>query len=463
MALPWWTRYPGRLRAELRALRAASFRYQVDRETFRKGRLALTVRLHYEGVEYCLLADYPDNYPYFEPTVCAPDLQFRFHLNPFHKNLCLLGRKTENWWTQWTLARLLQEQFPKIVEANTKPRALTKDLEFDQGEPLSIFYATQPHSLVLVDPNWQIPPNFEGGLLRIGLKYVSSARIFAAVLEVSTWQNQTICSLSEAMARKFETQFWGRWIRVPEFICEDEPSKFDQIVCEKNPQIARPRWGYQKTEPFLDVIGVLFPEEIRRCELADGWIFLRRDGKAPSKRKAMPKPERVGCSLVRAQRCADSELQSRTPESVFSRTKKVAVIGLGCIGAPLALELAKLSMPLLLVDRDEVEFGPSVRWPLGFSYLGWAKSEALRHFIGKQWPYCTVQPYARKFGEDSTNDEQIVQEADVIVDATAELGIQRYLGDMAAGLGKPVIMISTTLGGWGGRLASFLPDRKTSL
>src|SRR5438128_977794 len=278
MALPWWKRYPGRLSAELRALRAAGFRYHVDQETFRKGRLIVTVWIHHEGMDYCVLAEYLDNYPYFEPTVRAPDLQFRFHLNPFYKNLCLLGRKTENWWTQWTLAHILQERFPKVVEANTKPRVLTKDLEFDQGEPLSIFYTTQPHSLMLVDPDWEIPSNLEGGLLRIGLTYVSSTRISAAVLRVSTWDNQTICSLSEAIARKFDTQFWGRWIRVPEFIPENDPSNFDQVICSKNAQIARPRWGYQKSEPFLDVIGIVFPEEISRCELGDGWIFLRRDG-----------------------------------------------------------------------------------------------------------------------------------------------------------------------------------------
>src|SRR5438477_549767 len=122
----------------------------------------------------------------------------------------------------------------KVVEANTKPRVLTKDLEFDQGEPLSIFYTTQPHSLMLVDPDWEIPSNLEGGLLRIGLTYVSSTRISAAVLRVSTWDNQTICSLSEAIARKFDTQFWGRWIRVPEFIPENDPSNFDQVICSKN-------------------------------------------------------------------------------------------------------------------------------------------------------------------------------------------------------------------------------------
>jgi hypothetical protein len=125
MAQPWWRRHPGRLRIELKALRAAGFQYAVDPEQFDKGRLELKISLDVEGRPYSVRAVYPETYPYFEPVVYGPDLDFAFHLNPFEKNLCLLGRRTENWWTQWTLADLLREQFPKIIAANTMPREAT--------------------------------------------------------------------------------------------------------------------------------------------------------------------------------------------------------------------------------------------------------------------------------------------------------------------------------------------------
>jgi hypothetical protein len=134
---------------------------------------------------------------------------------------------------------------------------------------------------------------------------------------------------------------------------------------------------------------------------------------------------------------------------------------LGCVGAALVLELAKVGTQLVLVDDDEVEFSASVRWPLGFEYIGWAKSKALAHFIGRQWPYCRVKPYVLAIGGDTEKDSGIVADVDLVVDGTAELGVQRYLGDIAAKCGKPVIEVSTTPGGWGGRLARYLPSRKT--
>jgi len=57
-------------------------------------------------------------------------------------------------------------------------------------------------------------------------------------------------------------------------------------------------------------------------------------------------------------------------------------------------------------------------------------------------------------------DEQALSGVDLVVDASAELGVQRYISDLSAEISKPVVMVSTTPGGWGGRIARFLPDRK---
>jgi molybdopterin/thiamine biosynthesis adenylyltransferase len=314
--------------------------------------------------------------------------------------------------------------------------------------------------VILIDSSWKIPKETDGGWLRIGLRHLTTSKMLGAVLRVENKNREQLCSLEEAIADRFTQQFWGRWLRMPGFVRENDSDKFDQVISYASHGFASAFWGY-RGEPCLDVIGVIFPEEVRRCEFHDGWVFLRRNGKRPGKRKVLPTPLRAGASLVRAQRCGRTEISSRAPDVAFARSKKVAVVGLGCVGAPLALELAKVGVQLVLVDDDEVEFAPAVRWPLGLDYLGWAKSKALADFIGKQWPYCGVQPHIGAIGRNRAADTEIITGVDLVVDGTAELGVQRYVGDLAAECGKPVIEVSTTPGGWGGRLARFLPTRDT--
>jgi hypothetical protein len=457
----WWKSFPGRLRKELESFRRPGVTYTVDHQRFKNGELAVDLTFAFEGGNYALQALYPDTFPYFEPTVLGFDLGFTLHWNPFEKNLCLIGRKTENWNPQYTVGDLIAEQFPKIILANTLPRTETTALEIDQGEPLSTFYPTEAGSLILIEGEWNIPADVSGGWLRLGLRPdKGQQKLFGAVLEVQDETHQSLCRLNESIAMHFGQAFWGRWQRLPNFIREDDTAKFNLALSSLNQRFRHLQWGYQRSF-WLDVTAGIFPEEVRRCEYRDGWIFLCHRGDPPTKQVSLRKPRLTGQSFVRAERCGRQEVNSRIPELAFAATKTVAVVGLGCLGATLALELAKAGFALKLIDSDEVEFGPSVRWPLGFEYLGWKKGDALKSFIKQQWPFCTVEGLAWRIGAKRRSDEQILSSVDLIVDATAEIGVQRYLSDLAAELSKPMVLLSTTPGGWGGRFARFLPARRT--
>jgi molybdopterin/thiamine biosynthesis adenylyltransferase len=48
------------------------------------------------------------------------------------------------------------------------------------------------------------------------------------------------------------------------------------------------------------------------------------------------------------------------------QAKRVGVVGLGALGAPVVLELAKnLTGELRILDGDHVDAGTIVRWPVG--------------------------------------------------------------------------------------------------
>ena len=90
---PWWIRLPERLDHEKQALDVIGATYVLDENARARGILRLDVQFG----EHRLVAEYPDLYPFFRPQVFAPDLNLTHHQNPVDKNLCLLGRATENW------------------------------------------------------------------------------------------------------------------------------------------------------------------------------------------------------------------------------------------------------------------------------------------------------------------------------------------------------------------------------
>lgn len=172
--------------------------------------------------------------------------------------------------------------------------------------------------------------------------------------------------------------------------------------------------------------------------------------------------------FARGGRAGRHDLQQRVPELAPLNQAIVAVFGLGCIGAPSVLELARAGVnELRLCDPDIVDPGTIVRWPLGFSAVGRAKIEVLSEFIGRNYPYTQVtgQPFrlgtAREGHPNEIPDqqwlEQLLKGVSLIYDATAEFGVQHVLSEWALSAGIPYLCVDGTQGGWGGRVCRILP------
>ncbi|MBY0496993.1 MAG: hypothetical protein K2Y23_22520, partial [Cyanobacteria bacterium] len=156
---PWWDAYPGRLEAEIDALRADGIDVRRDDDCFSRGFLRLHLALP-DGLwlTRTLSADFPDSFPTIRPEVYAPDVTLRKHQHPINKNLCLLERATVNWQPSWTLARLLKEQLPRLAKSLqvTSPEDLAS-VEVEQGEPLTEFLQYEENSIVLIDGAFPAP------------------------------------------------------------------------------------------------------------------------------------------------------------------------------------------------------------------------------------------------------------------------------------------------------------------
>lgn len=155
-------------------------------------------------------------------------------------------------------------------------------------------------------------------------------------------------------------------------------------------------------------------------------------------------------------------MTERIPSLAALSGKKVVVFGAGGVGAPLAIEVAKAGTgTLVIVDKDAVDPGIAVRWPLGFQYTGHDKAPGLADFIRWQWPHTTVVHVSEHWGRPRVlgggepqweSLHPLLADAHLIVDATAEVGVTYYLSDLTREMGLPLLIVSTTEGGWGGRV-----------
>lgn len=163
-------------------------------------------------------------------------------------------------------------------------------------------------------------------------------------------------------------------------------------------------------------------------------------------------------------------LQQRTPELRPLADKVVALFGLGCIGAPCALELARGGIgELRILDHDFVDPATVSRWPLGLSAAGLSKVVAIEEFMHANYPSTKTTKFEHRLGDVRSpgswqvSDTQILHEmfegASLILDATAEVGIHRFLSERARDEKVPYLGVVGTQGGWGGKVFRVLPGQ----
>jgi molybdopterin/thiamine biosynthesis adenylyltransferase len=166
-----------------------------------------------------------------------------------------------------------------------------------------------------------------------------------------------------------------------------------------------------------------------------------------------------GRALVRAGRAGDADVAARIPWMPALRGKTVAFFGLGALGAPAAIELAKAGVGYLRVmDGDYVDPATACRWPLGVGFAGLAKVQAVESFIASNWPTTALHVEHRRIGQvrevdvepDGAALDRMLDGSDLVFDATAEMGVSYLLSDLARERQLPYVSISATHGAWGG-------------
>lgn len=190
-----------------------------------------------------------------------------------------------------------------------------------------------------------------------------------------------------------------------------------------------------------------------------GWMFVsqgkRRNGKGAIQYVQLNVP---------IQSIANEDVQLRIPDSVGFLEKTISVVGLGTLGALSAIEIAKNgAKKLILMDFDKVDTTSSVRWALGYKYVGQQKTVALKNFLNENFPKVEVEILIHRIGSlnDAFRNENDkigwFLNTDFVFDSSAEEGVNHFLSQLCRKKDIPYIMIEGRRGGWGGVIARVLP------
>src|SRR6266542_2519209 len=155
---PWWEKWPERLKFELEQLQAAGVQINKVSKDSITGILELQLEHAVGGCVMPLSVRFTPFFPYTRFELFAPDLTLAHHQNPFQKNVCLIGRASENWDIDDTVADFVLNRLPSaIAAAEEEDTGKLAGVEAQQGEPQTAYYSYAKGSLVLMDSSWEIP------------------------------------------------------------------------------------------------------------------------------------------------------------------------------------------------------------------------------------------------------------------------------------------------------------------
>ena len=142
------------------------------------------------------------------------------------------------------------------------------------------------------------------------------------------------------------------------------------------------------------------------------------------------------------------------PDAKVLKGRSAVLFGAGALGGHVTVTLAESGVESLrIVDGDLLSPGNVVRHVAGHDRVGGPKVNAVEAAIGNHAPWTKVEsvaPPADPYG--SQEIAQLVENFDVVIDATGNEAFVHPVARVAEGLGKPLVSGALFRGGFIGRL-----------
>jgi hypothetical protein len=372
-------------------------------------------------------------------------------------NICLIGREARQWVPELGLARLLAEKLEQALTGSGD--------EDPQAEPGEVWWNSLGlnNSFVLVDSGWDLAGQ-TGGKLKLRYSVGSGAEPeFRAVVEevldesgasLVAWTGMIPPDLRDGKVLSIP------WARYGEpLVPSPGLSELGALITGET-LFKRPLGRMLAPKLCGEIYGILYPSELSFGCRGDAWLFPLLVG--PPKAFGPKAKGQVKLRTVPTLRAGAADVGARVPAVQHLRNKCIAVVGMGALGAPAAVELARNGCgELRLLDFDRVEPGNSIRWPLGTSAWGRLKVEALQQFISTQYSWTSVVSISHRIGDvgspegDEAHLLNLVDGADLVLDCAANFGVTTSLDDICRARNVPLISVWATPPVTGGGVVLF--------
>lgn len=397
---------------------------------------------------------FPQHYPWFAPTVTAVSAKhLARHREPFSGRLCLLAAGCE-WDPTTLLADHLDEQLPKLLRANHvdspglgDPRPALD--EAAEPEPVSAYMWARWPRTVLVDGSWRPDPAVADGTLQLRVHGVQELQVTGRILRMLGPAGQVLATAGVDDDDSLADALSVPWARVPTPSPDVDPAEL-WLTAERLTR--RPPSALDGG--LVELLAVVIREEVLYRQPGDSILLLVRQ-RADRRR-------RWQYGIVLTERAGLEDLLLRTPETRTLVDKRVLVCGVGALGGPLALELARAGLGTLdLVDGDVVTAGTVMRQLPGLDDLELPKTLAVGLQVLRHAPFCQVRSHPWSMGSAPTPPDDVLDlaaAADLVVDATANQVVTRFLASHIDRVDTPLLVVAATSGAWGGTVVRLPSD-----
>jgi molybdopterin/thiamine biosynthesis adenylyltransferase len=457
---PWFERWPDLLAWELERFDQLGLPASVDKKARANGQLIIASEVAFKGEKQAIRAVYPSEYPELPPTLFGEPGLLERHQHWFGGNFCLLPRPLDDWPARsWGAADLISERLRALLADSEAGPDQVRANEAPMPEPVSSYFVYALDAAVLFPQ--AISPGGSGGQMRL-----RRAAPHLLVVEETSEGRATQGFLGLFPAGKAYGGLWKRLEEAPR--AGADPTAIAKWIRKEHPNLLerrppprppRSRGRGRPGQPQFEFCALVFPEEGPGVgETRDGWLFLAIDRSAGAERAAL-----IHCEMV-----SSEERGRRLGELEGLAEKRVVVLGLGTIGSPIAVELARTGVGRLeLIDCERFEFGNTTRHALGVEYVGLPKATAVAVACRRANPFAAAGAHYIRLGDPAGNGKEsslerlvpLLESADLVVDATGSHQIAQLIGRLAAELEMPMVSAWMTEGFWGAEVVRVVPGK----
>ncbi|HST68182.1 MAG TPA: ThiF family adenylyltransferase [Solirubrobacterales bacterium] len=441
----WWELDPERFELELTYLAEIG---PVERLPDEEERLVLKLEVEPDG-SLPLTVRFPRAYPFLPPDVSGPIGTTERHQNPFSGRFCITDDQP-HWWTPDKRAALVVQEVLSLIAASEAGNVA--DREAAMPEPITgyllagdktavVFDAMLEQSLASTEGTFDVLPLSPNAFTVDGIDGICA--------EPLRTPNRVCTAFGVARSNRQRGRHTWRALDEPprpRDLVELCANAFEELKLRSQPHQQRSGRGRRnKTGLQLWTARTFLEEGPRRGEQRRAWVFflaiLKKDGSIDEEH------------IVSSQAFSKSARDLRVPELTALSDCWALVVGAGALGAPAVGELAKAGVGHIdVVDPDRFDLNNSVRHVLSVSAAGEFKASAVAAWAKSRNPYSEVRGHCLAVGDDDNEIRDLVDAADVVIDATGLHHVTRLLHRQCANSDVPLVSAGLSLGGYGGRV-----------